>query len=306
LQLNDLLKEKGIDPFRDRVLVLRHRPHEQALRRKFLWIAGARPELFNAYQSTQGATVENALQKARYLASFVGHEPRKAVFIGLYKVGRAKALSFEAYWRNRAHRELRDLGMTGFGGARKHILKFRLDEIEDYRIWKGKLIVDWPGSDRAWSRWANKKKNSFSVSALLEDSKLNEAMPDWRDIVFRHGDLRILPQSWRDKMSQWRGIYFVFDESQRRGYVGSAYGRGNILDRWMYYSKTGHGGNKLLKQCNEEKLSFSILEILRHDQDRDDVIRLEQTWMKRLHTREPFGLNAKVRSEESTFDLSTV
>jgi hypothetical protein len=73
VEFNDLLKKKDIDPHE--VLVLRHRPTEPKLREWLPWFAAEEPETFNAYQQTQGARVEGAMQTARYAASFIGHEP---------------------------------------------------------------------------------------------------------------------------------------------------------------------------------------------------------------------------------------
>ena len=33
--------------------------------------------------------------------------------------------------------------------------------------------------------------------------------------------------------AQWRGIYYIFDTSDAKGYVGSAYGEYNPLGRWL-------------------------------------------------------------------------
>jgi hypothetical protein len=154
------------------------------------------------------------------------------------------------------------------------------------------LVVDWPGSDRAWSRWAHKKKNVFHVAALLEESKLIDKMPHWTEIVLKHEELKIIPQAWRHKMEEWRGIYYIFDQGSGKGYVGSAYGVENIFGRWSNYSKTLHGNNKLLRQCDAKNLVFSILEIDSHARERDEIIVKESSWKRRLHTRHPNGLNA--------------
>jgi hypothetical protein len=73
MTLNDLPLKQGLDA--KRVLVLRHRPKELALRRVLPWLAAERPDLFNAYQQFQSESVEAAMQKAGYVASFVGHQP---------------------------------------------------------------------------------------------------------------------------------------------------------------------------------------------------------------------------------------
>ena len=69
-------------------------------------------------------------------------------------------------------------------------------------------------------------------------------MPRWDELRFTWGELKILPSKWKAALSQWRGIYFIFDESDGQGYVGAAYGKENILGRWLNYAKRGHGGNK--------------------------------------------------------------
>ena len=290
MDLNDLLRERGID-VRGNVLVMRHTPKESELNRKLPSITETRPDLFNAYQSTQGSkTKEDQLKRAEYLVSFIGHEPRRAIFIGVFKLKSHQELDYEAYWRDRAHLELKSFGMRGFIGDRKVILKFQLEEMKSFQAWKGKLIIDWPGSELAWSRWT--KDNSFSIHALLEESKLAKAMPEWTEIVWRYSELSPLPRSWEDRMSQWRGIYFIYDTARKKGYVGSAYGAENIIGRWRNYRRTGLGGNKHLRECNPENLIFSILEIDSHVRAPDEIIKKENSWKKRLHTVYPNGLNA--------------
>ena len=41
---------------------------------------------------------------------------------------------------------------------------------------------------------------------------------------------------WKSALSQWRGVYFIFDATDGKGYVGSAYGSGNLLGRWLNYA----------------------------------------------------------------------
>jgi hypothetical protein len=78
MNLNDLLLAKGIDP--KHVLVLRHRPPEPKLNKVLPRLAAEEPDVFNAYQQTQGEKLEKAMQAVTgtgYLASFIGHEPAK-------------------------------------------------------------------------------------------------------------------------------------------------------------------------------------------------------------------------------------
>jgi hypothetical protein len=45
------------------------------------------------------------MQKAAYVASFIGHEAGKALFIGLYKRGAWHPLTYDQYWGKSAYQE---------------------------------------------------------------------------------------------------------------------------------------------------------------------------------------------------------
>lgn len=160
--------------------------------------------------------------------------------------------------------------------------------MEFYRRWSGRLIVDWPGGKLSWWRWA--EKNIFKIVAIAEDSLFEPPMPDWKELSLGIAELQALPNNWRDALVQWRGVYFIFDTSDQKGYVGSAYGKDNILGRWLTYAATGHGGNVELKGRSPVNFLFSILERVSPDMEKDDVIHLEGLWKKRLQTFD-FGLN---------------
>ena len=287
MQLNDLLNIEGIDP--TEVLVMRHRPTEPGLRKVLPWLAAERPDVYNAYQQAQVPKAESALLRAGYLASFIGHEAGRALYVGLYKVGNHKTLTRKKYWSIPANKEMKSFGMTGFDlRGRTSVLWFEMELTDFYAHWKGKLIVDWPGGERSWHRWAS--RNEFFVQSILEDSLLDEEMPNWRELVLTWDELKVLPNNWKTALSEWRGIYYIWDASDGKGYVGSAYGNDNLLGRWLNYAKSGHGGNKRLKKRKPSNFRFNILQRVSPDMAADNVIRLENTWKERLHTRE-IGLN---------------
>lgn len=290
MKLNDLLAEQNISP--ENVLVLRHRPTEPELNRVFPLLAGDRTDLFDAYQQSQGEKLEKTMSTmigSGYLASFIANGGGRALFIGLYKIESAKPLTFEAYWQRPENIELKALGMRGFTGERPSILLFHLPLVDFYKAWKGKLVVDWPPPERSW--WRRAHRNDIPVHAILEDSALDAAMKHWREIDLTWSQLRVLPSQWKAKLSEWRAIYYIFDESDGKGYVGSAYGSENLLGRWLNYAASGHGGNRLLRLRTPENFRFTILERVSPDMDADDVVRLESTWKERLHSRAPSGLN---------------
>jgi hypothetical protein len=292
MNLNDLLRGKDIKP--EHVLVLRHRPNEPALNKVLPWLAAEKPDIFNAYQQTQGKRVERAMQAMSgtgYVASFIGREPRKALFVGLYSIGESKPLSREEFWQVPAYAQLKVFGMRGFADENysASVLWFDLTLTDFYAHWKGRLIVGWPPPERAW--WRRAHRNEFPVVAVLEDSALVTALPEWDEIEFTWEQLGILPTSWKSTLSQWRGIYYIFDTSDGKGYIGSAYGETNLLGRWLNYAARGHGGNRLLRHRDPRNFRFTILQRVSPDLDASKVIRLEGSWKHRLYTRVPHGLN---------------
>ena len=92
MQFNDLLKSESISP--EDVMVLRHVPKQPKLRKIFPWLVEENHDVFNGYQQTQGPIVEKAMRRAKYVASFVGHEAGKALFVGLYEVKGFSPLSY--------------------------------------------------------------------------------------------------------------------------------------------------------------------------------------------------------------------
>ena len=289
LGFNDLLAKAEIDP-RD-VVILRHRPTEPALNKILPALAAEQPDLFNAYQQTQSPALERAMLGVRYLASFIGREPGKALFVGLYVIGPSTAVTKPQCWKKPAYRRLLDLGMRGFEPdvRRKTLLWFDLASTDFCADWKGKLVIGWPPPERSW--WRRAHKGSFPILAIHDESALVGAMPDWQDLALTWAELAAIPQSWRAAMSQWRGIYHIIDTSDGKAYVGSASGMANILGRWLGYASTGHGGNQLLRARDPRHFRFSILQLVSPSTAVDDVVRLENTWKARLNTWQPQGLN---------------
>jgi hypothetical protein len=289
MDFTDLLKEHKIDP--RQVLVFRHRPREPKLNKVLPWLAAEGPEIFNAYQQSQGPTVEKAMTRAGYVASFIRHDSDNALFIGIFAIAGSKRITRQQFWRIPANAELRaKYGMRGIGekpGAT--CLWFDLAPTEICADWKGKLIVNWPPPPRAW--WRRAHKNTFSITAILRESALVLPQKDWRQMVFGWEELDDLPSVWKAALREWRGVYYIFDESDGKGYVGSAYGDSNLLGRWRNYAKSGHGGNALLRKRDARSFWFSILERVSPDMNAQDIIHLENTWKDRLHSRAPNGLN---------------
>lgn len=231
------------------------------------------------------------MARARVIAACIGHQPGRALFVRLYAIMGFRPINREEFWAMPENRALREHGMTGWQPeeGRETSLFFELEEMSALSLYCGRLDLGWPPPERAWYRWAG--RNRFPVRAIHETSLLKADMPPWDELVLTFQELRLLPTAWSARLAEWRGIYLIMDESDGRCYVGSAYGTENLLSRWQAYARTGHGGNRDLKDRDPSRFRFSILQRVSPDLDAADVIRLENSWKNRLHTRE-LGLNA--------------
>jgi len=284
MDLHQLLTEEGIDP--DSTLVLRHRPLEPQIRKSLMWLAAENKDVYNAYQQSQSPRVERQMERALHVASFIGHEPGHALFVGVYENGTPKKVSQRWRSRNPGCRALMELGAPN---GPEDCLWFDLKLTGVLQYWHGKLVIKWPGKEVSYSRWAH-QHSRFEVDVIHEESVLVQTIPDWRSLVLRWDELNRIPKSWQGALREWRGIYYIFDTRSKKGYVGSACGRDNLLGRWIDYAKTGDGGNRQLRTLDARLLQFSILERMSPDTPQSEMIARESEWKVRLHTRE-FGLN---------------
>lgn len=286
LDFRTLLELEGFDP--KEVLVVRHTPIEKSLKRVMPWLVVERPDLFLAYQRIQWSTLENAMTRGKYLASFVAQEAGAATFAGIYRIGEWETLDHDGYCNFPGNSELEKLGMTGREPSMGDCLAFDLELQDTFAEWIGRLVINWPTPHRLWWRWA--KGGSFPVASIEAESRFVRGMPVWHELVLNWSELSSLPTSWRAALGQWRGIYLIYDTMRQASYVGSAYGENNILGRWLAYARTGHGGNVELRRSEPTNLRFSILQRTSPDLEPGEVVALEASWKERLHTRE-FGLN---------------
>ncbi|WP_253816587.1 GIY-YIG nuclease family protein [Myxococcus xanthus] len=246
-ELNDALERLHLPS--DQTLVLRNAVSE--LGEALYWIADERPDLFRAYQHTQGPQLTSAMKRAQYIVSCIGHEPDRAVFVGVYEIMGGRLIDAAQFSALPEHQELARNGYRMLTAA-DTAWAFDLQARPIMETWKGKLVFGWPGGTRSWWRYAS--QNHFPIKAMHEESIITRRIPPWREVVLTWAQLALLPTSWRTHLSQWRGIYFIHDERRRLGYVGSATGEKNLLGRWLDYADNGHGGNKLLRQSQPTDL----------------------------------------------------
>jgi len=79
-------------------------------------------------------------------------------------------------------------------------------------------------------------------------------------------------------------------------YVGSASGEGGFWGRWQQYAASGHGGNTLLQDLIRSdpgypsSFRFSVLQILPKTMAREEILRREAIYKRKLGSRAR-GLN---------------
>jgi hypothetical protein len=292
VRFNLLLADAGIEPHQTAVAF--HTPSEPPLRRALPWLAQERPDLFDAYQNNHARNAEATVRGRRWMASFVAGEGRDMIFAGLFRVDGHVRRDREGFEADPAHRELaRVAGLDAAAWAARYEeagrLVFTLHRADDLSDLVGRLVVERPQA-RTFMRRAE-TLDDLSIIELARESRLVLPLPDWRDVALLGPQLRALPHSWALRLAEWRGIYVIVDEVDGARYIGAAYGNQNLLGRWRMHVAGEQGVTAQLRHRNPATFRFSILERVSPDMPAEEVIRLEQTWMDRLHTRR-FGLNA--------------
>ena len=295
MQFNDLLRLQNIGP--DTVNVILHSPRHAEFAKVLPTLFHTRRTALDMYQATHSAPAERALKQRRdYAAVFVRVGPAAAgrarmVFAGIYANQGWKDRPWAEIW---AEPEAQYLAQS-FGvfaedrgndpAALKSFFDLRLTDLVQDLI--GRLVI----AATLTQTYVRKAENlDAPVLAILEQGIAETTPPDWRDMTVSTPFLQALPQGWANRLSHWRGIYLIVDETDGASYVGSACGQDNFLGRWRAHVAGEVGVTARLRQRNPVNFRFSILEHVPLGMPADDVIRLEHTWMTRLHTR-THGLN---------------
>jgi len=211
-----------------------------------------------------------------YICSFYGLENSRSLFIGVFKV-------------------------NGVKDKPNGDVEYDLIEVEGFEDLVDRVVIDWGKAALSWHQWATKDKDK-EVLEIMPKGYLGE-FPGLLEFILEFKELKLLSdnleanRNWYHNLSSVNGIYLILDGNTGMQYVGSAYGREGIWQRWKEYAATGHGGNKLLKELcdgNEnyyKKFHFSVLQTLPSNLTSKEVIAFENLYKQKLGTRS-FGLNA--------------
>lgn len=275
LNFSDVLRNVRLDP--KRVKLIRHSLADKEFNKCY------KENMVLEYTRVQDSKFSNEYD---YWCVFISDKSTTARFFACYKV-------------NGCIPDTQDVKPDGFPledwfqGQR---MFYELEHIDLLKEYEGRLLIEWGKGALAW---AQKGTNEKPIVAI-QDKRI---FSGYENFVLTYDELKEIVndptahESWHTALSSVNAVYLIVDRENGRQYVGSAYGRGGLLERWTCYVKSLHGGNKLMKKllCDYPDryihFQFSILQLLPKTATPDDVIQTETLWKKKLLTYEPFGMN---------------
>jgi hypothetical protein len=227
----------------------------------------------------------NNLNHAEYmiaLAQYYPYGPEYFMFGGLYKV--------EIKYPN-------ENGLRGY-----KLVPTGLNKDYEKRLI---IKIDKPIGRNLYNRWFTTVDSlGAEVYELAPDTKLAH-FPGYNKVNLTHDKMvRILnndEQSWKQALSNVKGIYAITDKETGKIYIGSASGNsGGLWQRWSSYANVKNltGGNKAFKELKGEfgidyimnNFNYSIIEIFDTKVKWEEISDREQFWMKVFDTKK-HGLN---------------
>lgn len=269
LKLVDLIRQSGIDLGRYKIHCATDNKHSD-WRPLEAYFAGTFED-GQASQSKTNFTCDNVLSLINL------GDSKRWLFVGVYRVKGVQPAK----------------GWSGFIYSLK-----RLPGLEHL---EGRAIVDFPKSFRSSYLVGPNYEDQLIVRAIREERLSIADFPGFNRVRLSFEMLAsIIRQnnpSWRAALANVAGVYVIADRATGKQYVGSAYGGVGLWQRWSAYAKTGHGGNKKLRQLLKQKgfeyaknFQFSLLEFCDITESDGYILSRESHWKDVLLTHE-FGLN---------------
>jgi limonene-1,2-epoxide hydrolase len=174
---------------------------------------------------------------------------------------------------------------------------YDLEQMKEFEDFEDRVVIEW---GKAYQSWHQGYDNEKVIVQILPKGYIG-SFPGLLNTVLDFGELERLMQyseaniEWKNHLSSVNGIYLILDTKTGNQYIGSAYGKEGIWQRWNNYSITRHGGNKeLMALCKKESyfrnFRFSILQTLPSNITNDEIIKIENLYKEKLGSR-VHGLN---------------
>jgi hypothetical protein len=166
----------------------------------------------------------------------------------------------------------------------------------------GRTVINFDKTFRASYLVGAKHENNLIVNSIREERLSIADFPGFNAVRLSFELLKAVIRqdnpSWRSALANISGVYVITDTETGLQYVGSAYGGVGLWQRWSAYAKSGHGGNKELRDLLRDNgvdyakhFQFSLVEVCDINASSDYIISRESHWKDVLMSRE-FGLNA--------------
>ncbi len=208
-----------------------------------------------------------------YIITFKGLERARSVLFGIFKINGVDKID------NDYHYDLQFLSGC--------------EDLID------RLVIDWGNNAIAWHQWYHKQQKE--VLEILPSGYIG-SFKGILDFVLEFDELKKLIQNpeanyeWHRHLSAVNGIYMILDEKTGQQYIGSAYGKEGIWQRWSNYVANGTGGNKELITLHKDNptyhknFKFSVLQTLPSNMNDKEVVAVEALYKQKLGSR-VHGLN---------------
>lgn len=169
----------------------------------------------------------------------------------------------------------------------------------------GRLIID-------FTRYQGMRGRAYKLESYFSEFRISQILkrpydginfPGYENINIDFPELESIfkfqKNDWKAALESVKGVYVIFDKSNGKKYVGSAYGDFGIWSRWSVYAGTGHGFNDELTKIislkgidyARQNFRFCLLEYRPVRTDDSIVIGRESYWKEALLSRTEFGYN---------------
>jgi hypothetical protein len=229
---------------------------------------------FDYYQSRHTESAHRKLRSSSHWAAFVANSQGNTMFVGCYSVRYAGTTTDDTHF-------LTDNSRHPAGT----IHSYAVLPSEALKEYSERLFIDWP-VPLAWVQRANGVK---PIAELLREAHV-PPFPGFLEFVQPLSAIAGLPETWHTALRSMRGIYLLACPRTNEHYVGSAYGTGGFLERWLGYAVNMHGGNVGLQSREPSDYQVSILEAIGTSASLDDILYRENLWKTKLLSR-TLGLN---------------
>ena len=175
--------------------------------------------------------------------------------------------------------------------------RYEVEKLDLFKNLIGKLKIKHKRKGQGSSYYLENSMDNMLVHEVMQERLECRVFNGFNKINLKFTELKIIIEKnvkeWRLRLDNLQGVYLLVDDSNNKMYIGSAYGKFGIWQRWSNYFHNYTGGNtgldELHKKVGEEHFKkyfrFVLLEYFTDKIDKDYVIRRESFWKEAFNTR---------------------